>query len=133
MKVNPGHILISAFPSCCAALVLSFLKLSTLSRGTNWVTKGCHHKWYYPWRIPDVKQRDMIAAHMFDKITITFGRSYQGFRVKTVSPLSDREGQTRSSSDDGSSLSDDDKVIRIMRELRIARDKEVRERGGPKR
>lgn len=70
--------------------------------GTRIATKGCHHKWYYPWRIPPfpASKESAIAQCLYAKIAWVFGHTYSGFRSKTQAVLSDSEAADLSEDDD---------------------------------
>jgi OTT_1508-like deaminase len=58
--------------------------------GSNFLTKGCHHKWYYPWRFPPLtERRARVAQEMYKQLCMTFSRTYGGFCVKRKRILSD--------------------------------------------
>ena len=74
----------------------------------NWLTKGCHHKFYYPWKFPNLSRGgNTVATVMYDKVAVLFGRSYPGFRVKVIIPLSDSD-PPGTSADEVVFSSDDD-------------------------
>lgn len=70
--------------------------------GTRIITKGCHHKWYYPWRIPEFPAAKELALVkcFYAKIAWIFGHTYSGFRSKTQGVLSASEASDLSEDDD---------------------------------
>lgn len=64
-----------------------------LARGMRIYTKGCHHKWYYPWKFPPVPEsiKSKAVNHMYGEIATFFGNNYAGFRPKTQETLSDSD------------------------------------------
>lgn len=59
-------------------------------------TKGCHHKWYYPWKFPPIPEaiKSKVVKHTYEKIANFFGNNYSGFRPKTQATLSDSDSNS---------------------------------------
>lgn len=70
--------------------------------GTRVATKGCHHKWYYPWRIPPfpATKESALVKFMYAEIAWFIRHTYPGFRSKTQAVLSDSEAPDLSEDDD---------------------------------
>lgn len=77
------------------------IKSVSSAKGMRIFTKGCHHKWYYPWKFPPVPEaiKSKAVKHMYEGIANFFRNNYAGFRPKTQEHLSDS---------DANSLEDDD-------------------------
>ena len=60
--------------------------------GSKFYAKGCHHKWYYPWRFPPLPQMHVeVAEEMYKQLCMKFSRTYDGFRIAKSEILSDSE------------------------------------------
>ena len=82
--------------------------------GSNFLTKGCHHKWYYPWRFPPLtERRAQVAQEMYKQLCMTFSRTYGGFCVKRKRILSDSEAGSQH--DPGELNKPEDKMTLISR------------------
>jgi hypothetical protein len=63
--------------------------------GSNFLTKGCHHKWYYPWRFPQLNCGGTeVAKEMYKGLCVKFSRTYHGFRVMREENLSDSDSES---------------------------------------
>ena len=84
---------------CCRGCSHAIASVN-LVKGTRINTKGCHHKWYYPWKFPPLPKdiESTAVNHMYGEVAEFFGDNYAGFRPKTQQTLSDS---------DYNSLSDD--------------------------
>lgn len=71
----------------CYALVQAINKV--LSK--NFVVRGCHHKFYYPWKFPQIPQHHAVAQSMLASLCYKLGQTYRGFRPVTQQYLSDSE------------------------------------------
>ena len=85
---------------CCRGC-FHVIKSVSSAKGMRIFTKGCHHKWYYPWKFPPVPEaiKSKAVKHMYEGIANFFRNNYAGFRPKTQEHLSDS---------DANSLDDDD-------------------------
>ena len=89
---------------------------------TNFHTKGCHNKWYYPWAVPSSFAADKaVTSEIYSNLADRFGSVYAGFRSKTQRLDSDSEAAQISSADD---TRDEDEVGRKKTEdsLSVLRD-----------
>ena len=71
----------------CFALVEAINK----NLDKNFVVKGCHHKFYYPWRFPQIPRHRAVAQSMLASLCYKLGQTYRGFRPATQQYLSDSE------------------------------------------
>ena len=77
---------------------------------TNFYTKVCHNKWYYPWAVPsNFTADDAVRSKIYSNLADRFGSVYAGFRPKTQELHSDSETGKVSSADD---TGDEDEVER---------------------
>jgi hypothetical protein len=76
-----------------------FLKAVNRVFRSNFMTKGCHLKWYYPWRFPEFPRRGEVAGAMYQELCEVFSRSYHGFRTKRKRALSDSDAHSGSGDD----------------------------------
>lgn len=85
---------------CCRGC-FHLIRAANTVYGTSFATKGCHHKWYYPWRIPHfpVTKESAVVKCVYGEITWSFGHMYPGFRSKTQGVLSDSESPDLSEDD----------------------------------
>lgn len=67
----------------CYALVQAINKIL--------VVRGCHHKFYYPWKFPQIPRHHAVAQSMLASLCYRLGQTYQGFRPATQQYLSDSE------------------------------------------
>jgi hypothetical protein len=77
----------------------------------NFFTKGCHQKWYYPWRVPQLTRRGTeVAEEMYGELCMKFSRTYDGFRTMIYS---DSEAHSRSGDELGhpDDLKDEDEFV----------------------
>ena len=87
--------------------------LSALNKvfGSKFYTKGCHHKWYYPWRFPPLtEKRKEVAEEMYQQLCMKFSRTYGGFRTERREILSYSEA----GSGDDQELDDSESVDAFM-------------------
>ena len=77
---------------CCRGC-FHLIRAANTTYGTRFATKGCHHKWYYPWRIPHflATKESAVVKCVYAEIAWFFGHTYPGFRSKTLGLLSDSE------------------------------------------
>jgi hypothetical protein len=75
----------------CEIFIRAFNKV----HHTKFVSKGQHHKAYYPWQFPPVfPESAEVAKEMYEALCKRFGNQYLGFRPK-LSPFDDdSEAQT---------------------------------------
>lgn len=102
MLFHPEELFISYIgvsKICCRGCSQAISSVNLIN-GMRIYTKGCHHKWYYPWKFPPVPEsiKSEAVNDMYEKVADFFGNNYAGFRPKTQETLSDS---------DYNSLSDD--------------------------
>lgn len=76
---------------CCRGCYALFQAIKRVI-GRDFVVRGCHHKFYYPWKFPQIPEHHLVAQSMFFRLCYQFGQTYQGFRPATQQYLSDSEG-----------------------------------------
>lgn len=91
---------------CCRGC-FQLIQSANFANGTRFVTKGCHHKWYYPWKFPPIPEttKNVVVKRMYTDLATLFGNIYAGFRPKTQKTLSYSE-DPQLSEDDYSSQED---------------------------
>lgn len=62
---------------------------ANFANGTRFATKGCHHKWYYPWKFPPVPEttRNVVVELVYTDPANLFANTSAGFRPKTGKTL----------------------------------------------
>lgn len=95
MAFHPEEVFISYVgisKLCCRGCSYAITAVN-LVKGTGICTKGCHHKWYYPWKFPPLPKviEGTAVNHMYGEVADFFGDNYAGFRPKTQQTLSDSD------------------------------------------
>lgn len=69
--------------SCCACW--EFMQAVNEIYGTTFATKGCHNKWYYPWRCPRMEREAEVRRLVHDNGAVKFSKTYYGFKSHAFS------------------------------------------------
>lgn len=72
----------------CYALVHAI----NITLGRGFAVRGCHHKFYYPWNLPQIPDRNDLARSMLSSLCYKVGQTYKELRAATQKYLSDSEG-----------------------------------------
>lgn len=94
----------------CYALVQAINKIF----GNNFVVRGCHHKFYYPWKFPQIPQHHVVAQSMLASLCYRLGHTYQGFRPATQQYFFDSEAASTSKE---TSSDFEDEGFRLIKEV----------------
>lgn len=91
---------------CCRGC-FQLIQSANFANGTRFATKGCQHKWYYPWKFPPITEttKNVVVKRMYTDLATLFGNIYAGFRAQTQKTLSHSE-DPQLSGDDYSSQED---------------------------
>jgi len=106
VKMETYSLVAAKVIHCECKLVLHFLAQSPISEfrsyhaelisavnqkfRSSFFTKGCHLKWYFPWKFPDFARGGIeVARVMYRELCKVFARAYDGFRVMRSKELSD--------------------------------------------
>lgn len=59
---------------CCRGC-FHLIQSANFANGTRFATKGCHHRWYYPWKIPPMpeKTKNVVVKLMYTDLANLFG------------------------------------------------------------
>lgn len=65
---------------CCSGC-FHLIQSVNFANGTRFATKGCNHKWCYPWKFPPMPEtiKNIVVKRMYTDLADLFGYTYPGF------------------------------------------------------